>query len=175
MEISILPTNPALYWRGVNEMTPTVFPNVLMVDYIANVLTTTVEPDWDDLSAEMQVLAIGLNLFLVSENCGISSIRPPLLPLNNGPARLASRKSGWNGVVFANGTRLDKAPPNLRLGCSATMPKGTIFGNGTVLQHEILNLGCVPSKARPDPVLPTFSIPPVVAPTHTPRVLRWKA
>ncbi|KAH6959267.1 hypothetical protein DER45DRAFT_594703 [Fusarium avenaceum] len=179
MEIAILPTNPALYWRGVNEITPQVFPNVLMVDYIANVLPARDNPDWDDLSAEIQVLAIGLNLYLISENCDISSIYPPLLPSKDGPGKLASHKSAWNGVVFANGTRLDKTPPGFRLGCSAILPKGTIFGNGTVLQHDVQNPSCAPPEGRPGSALPTFDIPSAATPTNTPintpRALRWEA
>ena len=156
MEASILPTNPALYWRGFNEMTPEVFPNVLLVDFIANVLPSRLDPEWDTLSAELQVLAIGLNLYLISENCKISSIRPPLLPSKGGNKFASGRKSGWNGVVFGNGTRLDETPPGFPLGCTTTLPKGTVFGNGTVLRHDVPNPGCAPPK-RPGSVLPTFT------------------
>jgi hypothetical protein len=41
-------------------MTPEKYPNVLMVDYIGMVLMN--EPGWDDLSAELYTLAIGMNL-----------------------------------------------------------------------------------------------------------------
>lgn len=174
MQIAILPTNPALYWRGLNEMTPKVFPNVLMVDYIGNVLPARTEPEWDTLSAELQVLAIGLNLYMISENCDISSIYPPLLPRKNGPNKLASRKSAWNGVVFANGTRLEEAPSDFPERCSATFRKGTVFGNGTVLQHDEPNPSCTPPKRGPGSALPTFDIPPVGTPTNSPRALRWE-
>ncbi|KAI6747621.1 hypothetical protein HG530_015729 [Fusarium avenaceum] len=56
--IAILPTNPALYWAGVNGMTPERYPNVLVVDYIGMVLMN--QPGWDDLSAELYTLAIGI-------------------------------------------------------------------------------------------------------------------
>ncbi|KAI8409226.1 hypothetical protein FOFC_09061, partial [Fusarium oxysporum] len=141
LQIAVLPTNPALYWRGVSEITPELFPNVLMIDYIGNVILNVNEPEWDELSAEMQVLAIGLNLYMISENCDINEKRPPLLPDSSKAAKLASggRKgfSSWNGVVFANGTRFDKAPPGLRLGCAETLPKGTVFAHCPPLMSRV--------------------------------------
>lgn len=108
----------------------------------------------------MQVLAVGLNLYVISENCDINKNRPPLLPGSSKTAKLASggRKgfSSWNGVVFANGTRLDKTPPGLRLGCAETLPKGTVFGNGTVLDRELLNHGCQTQASNSS--LPTFDV-----------------
>ncbi|RSM16108.1 hypothetical protein CDV31_004725 [Fusarium ambrosium] len=93
LQTSVLATNPALYWRGVNEISPTAFPNVLLVDYIGNVLLNVNEPDWNDLSAEMQVLTIGLNLYMISENCKINSQRPPLLPSDSKALGLTSGRS----------------------------------------------------------------------------------
>ncbi|KAF5240008.1 hypothetical protein FAUST_4592 [Fusarium austroamericanum] len=145
-----------------------------MVDYIGNVLSARTEPEWDTLSAELQVLAIGLNLYMISENCDISSMYPPLLPSKNGPNKFASRKSAWNGVVFANGTRLEEAPSDFPERCSATLRKGTVFGNGTVLQHDEPNPSCTPPKRGPGSALPTFDIPPVGTPTNSPRAHRWE-
>ncbi|KAI8671681.1 SGNH-hydro domain-containing protein [Fusarium keratoplasticum] len=168
LQTSVLATNPALYWRGVNEMSPTAFPNVLLVDYIGNVLLNVNEPDWDDLSAEMQVLAIGLNLYMISENCKINSQRPPLLPRDSKSSRLASgrgKAKSWNGVVFANGTRFDQPISGRRLGCSKTLLKGTVFENGTVLDRDVPNPRCQPVKAQaPNATLPSF--------TPTPRAIR---
>lgn len=65
--VAVLPTNPALYWRRVNIFNPSKFPNEILVDYLAQVLLA--EAGWEDLSAELYTLAIGLNRYTVSENC----------------------------------------------------------------------------------------------------------
>jgi len=138
--IAILPTNPALYWKGVNSITPTIFPNVLMVDYIGMVLMNA--PGWNELSAEMYTLAIGLNLYTISENCDINERRSPLLSSNKG-MRIANKKkpfgSTWNGIIFANGTKIDHPPPTLHVGRVEILQNGTIFGNGTVIEEDRLN------------------------------------
>ncbi|KAL2271975.1 hypothetical protein VTJ83DRAFT_1346 [Remersonia thermophila] len=69
--------NPALYFHGVNGMDPARWPNVILVDYIG-VLTRN---EWarDQLGAELYTLALGLNLYLVSENCHIQKGTPPLI------------------------------------------------------------------------------------------------
>ncbi|KAL4878000.1 PLC-like phosphodiesterase [Aspergillus karnatakaensis] len=137
--IAIMPTNPALYWAGVNAMSPTKWPNVLMVDYIGVVNDNF--HAWDQLSAELYTLAIGLNLYMLSENCEISDIRSPLLPAAASTARLALEKvsPGWNGIIYANGTKVDSAPQNLHLGRVEVLKNGTVFGNGTVLSEDIPN------------------------------------
>lgn len=89
--LAILPTNPALYWAGVNSMSPKTWPNVLMVDYIGVVVKD--EHNWNALSAELYTLAIGLNLYKVSENCDISKHRSPLLPPLSPSTRLMSAQS----------------------------------------------------------------------------------
>jgi hypothetical protein len=151
--IAILPTNPALYWAGVNGMTPEKYPNVLMVDYIGMVLMN--EPGWDDLSAELYTLAIGMNLYLVSENCDINDRRSPLLESKSKsksmstPMRLSSSPqakpqtnplvSSWNGIIFANGSRIDNPPSWLHPGRVEIYKNGTVFGNGTVLEKSVPN------------------------------------
>ncbi|KZL68950.1 exo-beta- -glucanase [Colletotrichum incanum] len=101
--IAVLPTNPALYWRGVNGIKLKKFPNVLLVDYIGMVLMN--EPQWDSLSAELYTLAIGINLYTISENCDINKRRSPLLPSlknqrrSSKPARVAVQRHHlrqWN-------------------------------------------------------------------------------
>lgn len=141
--IAILPTNPALYWRGVNEMTPENYPNILMVDYIGMVLMN--EPDWDELSAEIYTLAIGMNLYMASENCDIDERRSPLLESKSKSKsmRLAGPGSplvsSWNGIIFANGTTIDHPPPTLHPGRVEILKNGTVFDNGTVLEKSMPN------------------------------------
>ncbi|PKX92852.1 PLC-like phosphodiesterase [Aspergillus novofumigatus IBT 16806] len=145
LSIAIFPTNPALYWAGVNSMSPENWPNVLMVDYIGVILKD--QFNWASLGAELYTLAIGLNLYMISENCGISKHRSPLLPHPsssrmaniNSLTRLTSMTKPWNGIIFANGTVLENPPPSLHPGRVEILKKGTVFNNGTVLEASIPN------------------------------------
>ncbi|KAK4167732.1 PI-PLC X domain-containing protein 1 [Cladorrhinum sp. PSN259] len=137
-------TNPSLYWSGVNSITPERWPNVLMVDYIGTQLKD--QNGWDQLSAELYWLAIGLNLYTVSENCDVSGRKSPLLRSRDilpgsrrrGLERKQERK--WNGIIFANGTKVDNPPPELKqLGRVEVLRNGTVFGNGTVLERSVPN------------------------------------
>ena len=133
--------NPSLYWHGVKEITPTKFPNVIMVDYIGqNYMGGTA---WSAIGSEMTTLVMGLNLYTISENCGISEKRSPLLPPSNNNLRVAPidnpAVTEWNGVIFANGTTLDVAPEWLHLGRPEILRKGTVFSNGTVITEDIPN------------------------------------
>lgn len=135
---AIQPTNPSLYWAGVNGMDPEHWPNVIMVDYIG--VQQYDQWAWDRLSAEMYTLAIGLNLYMVSENCDIHKKRSPLLrarslSLEGEPYQEAQ----WNGIIFANGTAIDSPPPTLHPGRVEILRNGTVFGNGTVLEKNIPN------------------------------------
>ncbi|KAK7447955.1 hypothetical protein Landi51_06758 [Colletotrichum acutatum] len=136
--IAVLPTNPALYWRGVNEISDKIFPNVILVDYIGMVIMN--EPGWDSLSAELYTLAIGLNLYTISENCDISKRRSPLLPspknLRKPPSPLVSQ---FNGIIFANGTTIVDPPLGLHPGRVEVLKNGTVFSNGTVLEESVPN------------------------------------
>ncbi|KAL2292152.1 hypothetical protein FJTKL_10796 [Diaporthe vaccinii] len=137
--IAILPTNPALYWRGVDAISPEVFPNVLMVDYTGMVLRK--EPQWDALSAELYTLAIGLNLYTVSENCKINPRRSPLLLPTTQSLVMPSHPlvSKFNGIIFANGTTIDDPPPGFHPGRVEILRNGTEFSNGTVLATDVPN------------------------------------
>ncbi|KAJ0302609.1 hypothetical protein COL5a_001548 [Colletotrichum fioriniae] len=136
--IAVLPTNPALYWRGVNEISDKIFPNVILVDYIGMVIMN--EPGWDALSAELYTLAIGLNLYTISENCDISKRRSPLLPspknLRKPPSPLVSQ---FNGIIFANWTTIADPPPGLHPGRVEVLKNGTVFSNGTILEESVPN------------------------------------
>ncbi|KAL4973438.1 PLC-like phosphodiesterase [Aspergillus desertorum] len=142
--IAIMPTNPALYWAGVNAMSPTRWPNVLLVDYIGVVITDRFE--WNQLSAELYTLTVGLNLYMLSENCDVSAQRPPLLPSIAGASERLAVKNAlqkiapfWNGIIFANGTVVDYPPSDLHFGRVEVLKNGTVFGNGTVLEKDIPN------------------------------------
>ena len=142
--IAVLPTNPTLYWRGVPDMSPTAFPNVIMVDYIGQLLMGG--QGWGGgLGAGLYTLAIGLNLYMLSENCGISPRRSPLLPKRSASAFKAAPQpnspllSSWNGIIFANGTTIDNPPPILHVGRPEILRNGTVFSNGTVLTEDIRN------------------------------------
>ena len=118
-----------------------------MVDYIGQLLIN----DQEELGAELYTLAIGLNLYMLSENYDISPRRSPLLPpRQSANARITSFAapkpkannplvSSWNGIIFANGTIIDNPPPTLHLGQPEILRKGTVFSNGTVLTEDIRN------------------------------------
>ncbi|PGH08766.1 hypothetical protein AJ79_05865 [Helicocarpus griseus UAMH5409] len=134
--LAVKPTNPTLYWAGVNGMGIDTWPNVIMVDYIGVVVKG--EAAWNQLSAELYTLAIGLNLYLISESCHVNDRRSPLL----GPSTssMANRfPTPRNSIIFANGTVLDSPPVGFHLGRVETLKNGTVLGNGTVLDRDIPN------------------------------------
>ncbi|ODA83869.1 hypothetical protein RJ55_02385 [Drechmeria coniospora] len=139
-KMAILPTNPALYWMGVNNMSPERWPNVLLIDYIGIVVRD--QTAWNQLSAEMYTLAIGLNLYMISENCDISPRRSPLLakarpmPLSTNNVVTAAP---WNGIIYANGTVQDFPPRTSHPGRTRILHSGTRFLNGTVLTKDVKN------------------------------------
>lgn len=145
-EMAIQPTNPALYWMGLNNMSPEVFPTVLLIDYIGVVVDE--RHSWDQLSAELYTLAIGMNLYMISENCDISTQRSPLLPQSQ--AMLFSIESGskpkqatpvWNGIIYENGTVVDHPINGTHLGRVEILKSGTVFLNGTVVINDRKNPG----------------------------------
>ncbi|KAJ4287462.1 hypothetical protein N0V88_007648 [Collariella sp. IMI 366227] len=76
---AIQPTNPALYFAGVNGMDPEHWPNVLLVDYIG--VQEKDEWAWEKLSAEIYTLTVGLNLYMASENCDLATLDLGAAPL----------------------------------------------------------------------------------------------
>ncbi|KAL6360902.1 hypothetical protein LRP88_04362 [Fusarium phalaenopsidis] len=119
------------------------------------------ETDWNLLSAEAYAMAIGLNLYAMSENCGVNpDKRPPLLPKESKRQRLASGKQRpqRNGIVYANGTVDDNPPADLHLGYIETLKKGTIFGNGTILEKAMPNPNCNTKGPPKIYTLPSFGI-----------------
>ncbi|KAK2609096.1 hypothetical protein QQS21_002323 [Conoideocrella luteorostrata] len=138
--IGILPTNPALYWMGVNNMSPENWPTAVLIDYIGVVVND--QWMWDQLSAEMYTFAIGMNLYMISENCDINPQRSPLLPAAEGIANsLAASQlaATWNGIIYANGTVDDNPPAMLHPGRLEVLKSGTKFLNGTVVHRDTRN------------------------------------
>ncbi|KAK2770089.1 putative exo-beta-1,3-glucanase [Colletotrichum kahawae] len=125
-------TTPMLYYGGVAEMSPTSFPTVLLTDYIG--MRVSGDHSAENRAAELRTLALGLNLYMASENCYVSKRRNPLVKKSG--KRLAAP---WNGVIFANGTRIDNPPPNFDPWRVDVLKSGTVFGNGTVLTRNITN------------------------------------
>ncbi|KAL7783103.1 PLC-like phosphodiesterase [Trichoderma ceciliae] len=135
--LGILPTNPALYWMGVNNMTPQSWPSVILTDYIGVVVKG--EHSWEQLSADLYTLAVGLNLYMISENCDVSKTVSPLLLGMSSKARITSLSKYWNGIIYANGTVENEPPRRLHPGRVEILRKGTKFLNGTVLEEDIIN------------------------------------
>ncbi|GAB0137654.1 hypothetical protein EsDP_00005911 [Epichloe bromicola] len=140
--IGILPTNPALYWMGINNMSPESWPTAVLVDFIGVVVNK--QWDWDRLSAEMYAFAIGMNLYMISENCDINPRRSPLLAAAskgssvNAPSTTTTPQlaSSWNGIMYANGTVDDDPPATLHPGRAGVLRNGTTFLNGTVVYAD---------------------------------------
>ncbi|OAA48377.1 hypothetical protein NOR_01627 [Metarhizium rileyi] len=55
----------------------------------------------------MQALVIGLSVYIVSQDDNVSHSRAPLQA-----SRSKSLFSNFHGVIFFNGTRLDRVPPD---------------------------------------------------------------
>jgi hypothetical protein len=141
-KLAIQEHNPTLYWYGVNRMSPDAWPNVLMVNYMGQVIEE--ETDFSQMSADLVTLAVGLNLYMISENCDISKRRNPLLkPLTKKAssfAKVATPSLASEPVIhFANGTIIKNPTPDMYPKGVAILKKGTVFGNGTVLEQDTPN------------------------------------
>lgn len=122
--VAILPMNPALYSNGVNAMSPDHFPNVILQDYLGY-LHPGEGSFPDDLGAEIRVLCIGLNLYMVSLNCDAAPSANPLLdppPKTKEKTVVATASSGtagmdgFRGIIYANGTVDYNPPPDFHAG-----------------------------------------------------------
>ncbi|KAK4120521.1 hypothetical protein N657DRAFT_649020 [Parathielavia appendiculata] len=133
-DVSLLPTiiqliakqetNPALYHYGVNKLTPEHFSTVILHDAVG--LFHVSDLGFEKYNPMMQPLVIRLNLYMVNQNCKVSSVKHLLRQgLRRGVDALASvfslasfpttktlRSGFWtfSGVIFVNGTVLDLAP-----------------------------------------------------------------
>jgi hypothetical protein len=66
-----------LFWAGAGDMTPEQFPTVMLLDYIGVVIPK--DNDFNrDADHEVRALAMGLNLYMVSENCDTGVVKHPL-------------------------------------------------------------------------------------------------
>ena len=110
------------------------FPNVIMLDYVG--VQTGISTSWDELAPDIRVLCMGLNYYLVSENCAINKLRHPFNRKKTA-AGLTGPSPSWNGVKFANGTVLDERPADFDPWKEDVLPAGTKFANGTVLTADI--------------------------------------
>lgn len=132
---AIQQVNPALYWAGVAGMSPESWPNVMMVDYIG--VQQRDQTSWNMLSAEMYWLGIGMNLYVISENCDVNKLKSPLVKARD--LESAGGEKSWNGIIFADGRSINHPSPELHPGHTTILRNGTIFANGTVLETTIPN------------------------------------
>ncbi|KAK0743969.1 pectin lyase fold/virulence factor, partial [Schizothecium vesticola] len=68
-ELSMRTMYDPLFWAGVGQMSPVSYPNAFSMDYVGMGLTGEAPPDLSKAQHEMRTLAIGLNLYMISENC----------------------------------------------------------------------------------------------------------
>ncbi|KLU87058.1 hypothetical protein MAPG_06063 [Magnaporthiopsis poae ATCC 64411] len=135
--IALMPTNPALYWRALNSMKPNIWPTVIMQDYIGLLHLNEVGFP-DQLGAEIRVLCIGLNLYMVSQNCKVSKTKHPLLQRGS-MMSIFGEPDQSKDVIYANGTVVNQVPAGFHLGRAPVLKAGTSFGNGTILAVDTLN------------------------------------
>lgn len=109
--IVIYMMNPSLYFAGVNGMSPTSFPTVIEQDYVGIVrVDHFAEEFW---SYGIKVLALGLNLYMVSQNCAAGVVMNPLFndkAVMKAMSYAAGSRSQFHGIVFANGTVIEDPP-----------------------------------------------------------------
>lgn len=113
-----------------------------MVNYMGQVIEA--ETNFSQMSADLVTLAVGLNLYMISENCDISKRRNPLLkPLTKTLsifAKVAKPSLASEPVIhIANGTIIKNPTPDMYPKGVAILKKGTVFGNGTVLEKDTPN------------------------------------
>lgn len=109
-KIAVLESNPSLYHYGLNFITPMRFPTVILHDSVGLSKIDKITEKYYD--ATMQTLVIGLNLYMVSQNCDVSPAKNPLVKKPSASGSAASNTlGGFQGIIFANGTRLDHIPP----------------------------------------------------------------
>lgn len=118
-------TNPALYHYGFNAISPEYFPTVILHDAVG--LFHVSDLDAEDYNPMMQALVIGLNLYMVSQNCKTWNGTNPLAgskamkSLTSSSSQRGQRGAGFSpfkGVIFANGTVLDEIPTGFCLTCT---------------------------------------------------------
>lgn len=68
-ELSMRTMYDPLFWAGVGQMSPVSYPNTFTMDYVGVGRTGEAPPDLSEAQHEMRTLAMGLNLYMISENC----------------------------------------------------------------------------------------------------------
>ncbi|KAL2131842.1 hypothetical protein VTI74DRAFT_4556 [Chaetomium olivicolor] len=127
-------TNPALYHYGLNKITPDYFPTVILHDAVG--LFQVSDLSEANYNPMMQTLVIGLNLYMVTQNCKVSNVKNPLLK-SKAQAKTfsASPNAGgfktFRGVIFANGTVLNEAPPGFCRTCT--------YNDTAAIDHLVAN------------------------------------
>jgi hypothetical protein len=123
--------NPVFYSKFVNTMSPNSWPTVIWQDYYG--IVKKGRTDWYELGSQLRTFCIGLNLYLVSENCNIDGKRHPFF-VDRIPTGTASRlPAPWNGLFLANGTKIDTRPAGYVPWWEAPVVplKGKLLPNGT--------------------------------------------
>ncbi|KXJ86462.1 hypothetical protein Micbo1qcDRAFT_209147 [Microdochium bolleyi] len=169
-------TNPAIYHAAMNFIKPEKFPTVIMTDAIG--LFHPRDLSEGNYNPMLQTLCIGLNLYMVSQNCAVSRIRNPLDGSRSSsfstasldgsldgsidgttPAAVIATGSGvqsvFTGVIFANGTVLDERPANFCSTCT--------YNDTTVIDHPPVAVALAGAAAIAEddfyPISPHISAP----------------
>lgn len=114
--------NQMLYNYGINAMTPDGYPAVILQDYVGCSAVGDYSSEMRDPS--LRTLAIGLNLYMASQNCYVSHGKFPLL---------GKRVSTTSGLRWSMGLR---GIPRLQVqGLAGLLSRGTglslRMGHGT--------------------------------------------
>lgn len=123
-------SNPALYHYAVNDFTPDFFPTVILHDAVGLFHVSDLDPA--NYDPAMQTLVIGLNLYTISQNCIVSNVKHPFKAPKAMAKTLGGSSGGFRpfrGVIFANGTVLDEAPPGFCRTCT--------YNDTMAIQHPV--------------------------------------
>lgn len=124
--------NPILYSFGFRAMSPQSYPSVILHDYVGVILKG--QRGWSVAGSEIRILAMGINLYMASNNCNVNKRKHPLFKVKASSSRIAAP---WNGIVYANGTVVDNPPRDFDPWRQTVLRNGTVFANGTVVKHDI--------------------------------------
>ncbi|KAH7035830.1 pectate lyase superfamily protein-domain-containing protein, partial [Microdochium trichocladiopsis] len=124
-------TNPAIYHTAMSLISPDHFPTAIMTDAIG--LFHTYDLSEGNYNPMLQTLCIGLNLYMVSQNCAVSPIRNPLIGGSSSVSLSSFDEDGGSG----NGTSPAAGSQVVATGSGVqSVFTGVIFANGTVLEER---------------------------------------
>lgn len=92
---------------------------------------------WNMFSVEMYWLGIGMNLYVISENCDVNKLKSLLVKMRD--FELVGGEKFWNGIIFVDGRLIDYFFFEFYFGYIIIFCNGIIFVNGIVLEIMILN------------------------------------